>query len=144
MVESLVTLDMPGGGALATVLTLGRRPGVNLEYQGRWDDEGDVGVFRESESSWLCSWSEGFSFSLRPSSLSVSGPRSPDARAMRRGASPVSSPNSLSPGYGSAGSSESKPNSLNTDLRSFLILLIMWNEGGLPDPSRIRSLVLWW
>jgi hypothetical protein len=42
MVESLLMVAKPGGGALADVLILGRRPGVSLEYQGLCVDDNDV------------------------------------------------------------------------------------------------------
>jgi len=41
--ESLVRLFIVGAGALAADLILGRRPGVNLAYQGLEEDEGEVG-----------------------------------------------------------------------------------------------------
>jgi hypothetical protein len=60
-------------------------------------------------------------------------------------ASPVSSVNARSFEQGDLGSWLSMPSSLKTDLRALVILVDREKEGGLPEPSRIRSSVhLWW
>ena len=60
-------------------------------------------------------------------------------------ASPVSSMKSCSLEQGELGSWLSMPSSLKTDLRPLVTLFDREKDGGLPEPSRIRSSVhLWW
>lgn len=142
--ENLVKADMPGGGALEADLILGRRPGVSFAYHVFCDEDGDVGDCKDLLSSCLSLYSTCSEVSSRLSSLSCPLlSRSSDRRGVLGGAKPVSSPNSFSLKTKELSVSSSS-SSLNTDFRSFRILLIMEKEGCLCEPSRIRSLVYWW
>jgi len=142
-VENLVKADMPGGGALEADLILGRRPGVSFAYHAFWAEDGDVGDCKDLLSSCLSLYSTCSEAPSRLSSLSWPLLRSSDCRCVLGEAKPVSSPNSFSLKIKELSVSSSS-SSLNTDFRSFRILLIMEKEGCLYEPSRIRSLVYWW
>lgn len=90
---------------------------------------------------WVC-W---LSSSLRPLSSPVLLLGGPGACGLVGDASPVSSVNSCSFGQGGVGSWSSMPSSVKTDLRPLVMLVDREKDGGLPEPSRIRSSVhRWW
>lgn len=136
-------VDMLGGGALETDFILGRRTRVSREYQGRCVADGDVGAdCNSSRSSCPCPCC----VCCRSISLwSSSSPLLSGPWVLEGDASPVSSVNSCSFEQGDLGSCVSRSSSLKTDFRPLLILVDMEKDGGLPEPSRIRSSVhLWW
>lgn len=139
-------VDMLGGGALEAVFILGRRTRVSREYQGLCTVDGDVGSdckpSRPSCPCWVCC----LSISLLSSSFPLlSSSASSGAWELVGDASPVSSVKSCSFEQGDFGSCVSRSSSLKTDFRPLVILVVMEKDGGLPEPSRIRSSVhLWW